>query len=812
MAQVDLHVHSKYSNHPSEWFLQRLGASESYTEPETIYKQARKRGMDFVTITDHNRIKASLELVKKHPKHCFTGVESTAYFPEDNCKVHILIYGLDREQFSKIQKKRLNIYKLRDYLKKQDLACVVAHATYAVNGKLTLDHLEKLILLFNNFEGRNGSRSTLHNDVLSRVLLGLTKEDIERLQQKHHIAPWGSTPWEKSLTGGSDDHAGFFIAKTSTQAEAGTPAEFLEQLKQGRTQPQGRQNDFQGLTFAIYKIAFDFSQHKSTAFAQSTISDLTGYLFNENKKLGIRDRLRLNKMKSQKNNAIYQNIVKLIETSRKLNEDDIDARLDLLYECISDISDQYFRSLLTSLNTNIEEMDIVQMIQGLSSSIPGIFLSIPFFSAFKHMFGERELIKDLEVKWGKQVRLQPKRILWLTDTLIDLNGVSMTLQTIGKLAEEKNYAIRMMSSLTVEQQEHDIPQSTLVTPPLYSFQLPHYEDLNINVPSVLRMLKQVYEYNPDEIYISTPGPVGILGMVIGRMLGTEIKGIYHTDFTMESEAIIAEPAISNMIEQYSRWFFNQVDTLLVPSGEYIQLLKERGYRYRHMERFKRGLRTEHFKPQESQRKSSSKTPKLLYVGRISKDKNLDFLVHTYRQLHTLYPGISLTFAGSGPDLDSLQNDCCDLAEVHFLGRVPYQDLPQLYSEHDLFVFPSVTDTFGMVVLEAQACGLPAIVSNAGGPKEIVGDGTTGYVLPVDNTQAWVDRLSIMIDDFSISGTLCQELGEAARKHIVSHYSWDTILKEMVASDSTDLSIPQRHRHQQSSLKRILKLASNMMVH
>ena len=135
---------------------------------------ARKRGMDFVTVTDHNRIKASLELVKKHPKHCFTGVESTVYFPEDNCKVHVLIYGLDREQFIKIQKKRLNIYKLRDYLMQEDLACVVAHATYSVNGKLTLEHLEKLILLFNNFEGRNGSRSVLNNEVLTKVLKELT--------------------------------------------------------------------------------------------------------------------------------------------------------------------------------------------------------------------------------------------------------------------------------------------------------------------------------------------------------------------------------------------------------------------------------------------------------------------------------------------------------------------------------------------------------------------------------------------------------------------------------------------------------------
>ncbi len=812
MAQVDLHVHSKYSNHPSEWFLQRLGASESYTEPETIYKLARKRGMDFVTVTDHNRIKASLELVKKHPKRCFTGVESTAYFPEDNCKVHILVYGLDREQFTKIQKKRLNIYKLRDYLQKQDLACVVAHATYSVNGKLTLDHLEKLILLFNRFEGRNGSRSTLHNDVLSRVLLGLTQEDIARLQQKHQIEPWGPEPWKKHLTGGSDDHAGFFIAKTNTRAKAKTPEEFLQQLKQGRVEPQGRQNDFQGLTFAIYKIAFDFSQHKSTAFAKSTISDLTSYLFSDNKKLSFRDRLRLNKMKSQKNNAIYQNIVKLIETSRTLNEDDIDARLNLLYDCISSISDQYFRSLLASLNTNIEEMDIVRIIQGLSSGIPGVFLSIPFFSAFKHMFGERQLISSLEAELGKQVCLRPKRILWLTDTLTDLNGVSMTLQTVGKLAEEKGYDIRIMSSLTEQQRGGDIPRSTLAIPPLYSFQLPHYEDLKINVPSVLCMLKQVYAYNPDEIHISTPGPVGMLGMIIGRLLGTDIKGIYHTDFTMESEAIIAEPAISSMIEQYSKWFFNQFDTLLVPTSEYMQLLKERGYRYRHMELFRRGLRTEHFKPGREEPAAAPRTAqKLLYVGRISRDKNLDFLLHTYRQLRILHPDISLSIAGTGPYLETLQEDCFDLPEVRFLGRVPYPDLPQLYRAHDLFLFPSITDTFGMVVLEAQACGLPAIVSNVGGPKEIVRDGETGFVIPVDATRPWVERISALLTDLSGSGTEYRKLARTARNHVEECYSWDTILRDMVAPANPNAPSVHRQRHQ-PSLKRILKLASNMMVH
>ncbi|PLY01453.1 MAG: glycosyl transferase family 1 [Desulfuromonas sp.] len=809
MAKVDLHVHSKYSNHPSEWFLQRLGASESYTEPEVVYQTARQRGMDFVTITDHNCMRASLELVESHPEHCFTGVEATAYFPEDGCKIHILIYGLTREQFAVIQKLRRNIYQLRAYLLEQDLACVVAHATYSINGRLTLAHLEKLILLFNNFEGRNGSRSTLHNDVLARVLKGLTPADIHRLQERHGIEPWGPNPWEKGLTGGSDDHAGIFIGKTCTAAIAANPQEFLCRLKGRRMEPQGRQNDFQGLTFAIYKIAYDFSRQHSTPFAQSAISDLTRQLFSGDQKLSFRERLKLNKMKRQKENPIYQSIARLIEASRDLDQDDIDSRLDLLYECISDVSDQYFRSLLAPLNADIEEMDILRIIQGLSSTIPGIFLSVPFFTSFRHMFGDRELIASLEQSLGKQESSRSKRILWLTDTLTDLNGVSMTLQTIGRLADEKGYDIRILASL--DEVGDELPRATLAVPPIHEFRLPHYEQLHIKVPSVLRMLKAVYSYQPDEVYISTPGPVGLLGLMMGKMLGVKVSGIYHTDFTLEAEAIIDEPAIGHMIESYNKWFFNQFDTLLVPTAEYMQLLKERGYRYRHMQRFRRGLRTEHFFPAAVRRQPDGKRPRLLYVGRVSKDKNLDFLQSVYRGLLEKYPEAALTLVGDGPYLDELKRQCRDLPRVEFLGRVAYSDLPQVYNEHDIFLFPSTTDTFGMAVLEAQACALPALVSDVGGPKEIVAAGETGHVLPVNDPERWVAVLDGLLSDLGNGGAEYTRIGRAARSRVEELYSWDSILHNMVDANGDELLSPSRGRHQ-SSIKRLLRLASGMMVY
>lgn len=808
MALADLHVHSKYSNRPSEWFLQRIGASESYTEPETIYTLARKRGMDFVTITDHNRIKGSLELVEKYPDRCFTGVESTAYFPEDKCKVHILIFGFNSEQFDRIQELRQNIYLLRDYLMQEDLACIVAHATYAVGDHLTLDHLEKLLLLFNNFEGLNGSRSPLHNDTLCRVLSQLTAEDMARLTKKHGIRPWGAAPWKKGISGGSDDHAGFFIAKTRTNANATTPAQFIEQIKRGRMVPQGRQNNFQGLTFAIYKIAFDFSQQQSTAINHSMLSDLTRYLFSD-EKLSFKDRLRLSRMRSQKNNRTYQSIVRVIETSRTLGQDDIDTRLELLYDCLSDISDEYFRSLLESLNSDIGEMDLLRIIAGVSSSIPGIFLAVPFFSAFRHMFGDRRLLDELVASVGHPEPARARKILWMTDTYTDLNGVSMTLQTIGRLADERCYPIRILSCLT-EPQRDDLPRASLVIPAMHSFRLPQYDPLTINVPSVLRMLKAAYDENPDEIYISTPGPVGVLGLLIGRLLGTPVKGIYHTDFTLEADKILGQPEISSLIEQYSQWFFKQFDTLLVPTGEYMKILRQRGYSQRHMQLFRRGLRTEQFKPLPAVKRPVKQGHKLLYVGRVGKDKNLDFLLEAYRQIRRRHRGISLTVVGSGPYLDELRQGCADLPDVTFTGRVAYERLPEIYNQHHIFLFPSTIDTFGMAVLEAQACGLPALVSDVGGPREIVADGQTGYVLKVDAVQGWVLRLDELLTDRANGGNLWRLLGTNARKRIVEHYCWDRILGDMVqAAPSPERLQPLRRR---APFKRMFKFASNMMVH
>ena len=115
MRKADLHVHSKYSSRPSQWILKKLGCPESFTEPAYVYRRARAAGMDFVTVTDHNVIDGALEIA--HLPGAFVSEEVTAHFPEDKCKVHVLVYGITEGQHREIQRIRENVYELSAYLR-----------------------------------------------------------------------------------------------------------------------------------------------------------------------------------------------------------------------------------------------------------------------------------------------------------------------------------------------------------------------------------------------------------------------------------------------------------------------------------------------------------------------------------------------------------------------------------------------------------------------------------------------------------------------------------------------------------------------
>ena len=181
MSKCDLHIHSRHSARSEEWLFRRFDFPDSYSDPKQLYKELRKRGMDYVTITDHDSIDGCLEIA--HLPRTFISEQVTTYFPHDGCKLHILVWGISEQQHREIESVRENLFDLQRYLQSAEITHAVAHPLYSVNGKLDATHLEQLILLFKHFEGINGLRDAQH--CAMRQSLSVNDRDGEHNDRPH---------------------------------------------------------------------------------------------------------------------------------------------------------------------------------------------------------------------------------------------------------------------------------------------------------------------------------------------------------------------------------------------------------------------------------------------------------------------------------------------------------------------------------------------------------------------------------------------------------------------------------------------------
>lgn len=796
MIKVDLHCHSTHSRHPSEWFLQRLGTQESYTEVEALYRLAKDRGMAYVTITDHNCIDGALALVEAHPDDTFVSVEITTYFPEDGCKVHVLAYGITPGQFGRIQQLRENIYELRDYLREQDIACSVAHATYAVNGRLTADTLEKLILLFDVFEGINGARAAFSNHAWVDLLQNLTPNDMARLYERHGIEPWGPDSWIKGFTGGSDDHAGLMIGETYTLTEDATAPELLQRVKARETLAAGRHGDHKSLAFAIYKIAYDFSRARGR--------DGVGFWHEVNSLLfdrgapGLRDWLVVRRMRrmtaGETEGAVSRLFGELLE-ARAEGALSGDEHLRRVYRALAAVSDEFLRSIATSLEVDLQKGDAGRLVKSLSSSLPAVFLAAPFFTTMRHMHRDRPLVQALRARFGASAEAPAKRLLWFSDTVTDLNGVSVTMRNLARCAFDTGRPMKLVTALP-EGEAHALPPNSINLPCIYSATPSFYSAFTLRVPSPMRSLELLAREMPDEIVISTPGPVGLFGLAFARLLGVRCVGVYHTDFTRQVEMFIGDPWVSSTVEMLTRSFFRMMDEVRVPTRQYMDILESRGIDRARMRLFQRGVEPS-FGVRDAEEEAALRrrlgipesAPVLLWAGRMGKEKNLDFLMDVATEALSRRPGAWFVAAGDGPELERLRAEHGSRAGVLFPGRIERGELRHAYGMADAFVFPSTTDTFGMVVLEAQSCGTPAIVTDVGGPQEIVRNGQTGYVLPAADREAWVSALIAILDRRSGSPADYTAWREAIRREFRHRHGWDAVLDQMTGGPARPAAGP-----------------------
>ena len=289
-------------------------------------------------------------------------------------------------------------------------------------------------------------------------------------------------------------------------------------------------------------------------------------------------------------------------------------------------------------------------------------------------------------------------------------------------------------------------------PPVGTLKMGVYQGLNLHMPVVADILKGIARNPPDAIHLSTPGPMGLIGLIAARQYGIPVFGTYHTDFPAYARNLTGDFELEQTAWLFMRWFYGQLERVATPSSTTRDDLIAHGFSPGRLSVVGRGIRTECFSPQyrdENLRRSWNPDIKrwLLYVGRLSREKNLACLAGAIRQIHGQRKDVGLVITGDGPYRAELESMTEGLPVV-FTGIRKGEALSRIYASSDLFLFPSLTDTLGVVLLEAQASGVPVLVSSEGGPKDCLLPGITGQVVnPMNPTLLaryaleWLERLS-----------------------------------------------------------------------
>ncbi len=745
--RIDLHVHSKYSTHPSEWILRQLGAQESYTEPEDLYRIAKARGMDAVTITDHNSIDGCLAI--SHHSDVFISCEYTTYFPSDGCKVHVVCYNITPDEHLRIQRIRSNISTLVPFLRKHRIAHSLAHALFSPGSRLRADHFPYLLELFDTWE-INGAKDILANQYLRSIL--------EKVQPGH------------KLTGGSDDHSSLTIARIWTDVPgASSFTEFFEAVGRGEAVIGGEASTPHTLAWNIYSVGWQWL--KLTGVAKGSFSVLDRYLLPPetiHSRSFVRKLWQNTKAMSSMN---WGREIALAFVGREL------AKMEPLVQEELPPCEHWFRILDAATNKHIVQLGNRILGDIASRNFYGLFSTLglpvalhalltPSFVSYGKFATQRTL--GLEILQQYKVAAPPQtKVAKFTDTFGTVDGVSCTLdEQLGEaMRTGKNYTI---ISCVGENNRRGLK----LFEPLGVMDTPGFEQQKLCWPPLLKMLDYCYKEQFTHIQAATPGPVGLAGMIIAKTLGVPFQAVYHTQVPEFVGKATDDDFLEELAWRYCLWFYDAADMVFTPSEHTRRDLIERGLKPERVKAYPRGVDSDRFCPTKRSDYWSRKwsTPldhlKALYVGRVSVEKNLPILARAFRRLTDLLKiskngarpcGLSLLVVGHGSYAQRMQQDCAGYPVV-FTGELHGEELAEAYASADFFVFPSTTDTFGRVVVEAMASGLPCIVSNVGGPRESVVHGAHGLVVPADDEEALVQAMRLMI--FSLDRT---SMGKAARR-------------------------------------------------
>ena len=711
-VKVDLHCHSTASEVAKLGVQRALALPECATPPQEVYELAKRRGMDFVTITDHDTIAGVLELADL--PDVFVSEELTTWFRGEQQAVHVLCFGLTPDDHDWLQAHSGDVFACAEYLHGREIACALAHPFFHVAAPLMPAHRRVLAELFPVWETRNGARARELNAPAAV-----------------YIETHGGIG-----VGGSDDHAGVDIGRTYTEAaHADTPAELLGHIRAGRVRPHGKQGSaakwaHSALVLAARTLGTVPGAERGTVGPDpGAVLELAERIMREGDArqgsvgagLGPEDGRRLLRawLHEMELNVETAGLVASMQ-AEDFSHSDLERRARRVHERKLTVAiDQL---LGTTTGGGAGNAPSTGRGDGIAPALSNLFAAclpaVPYVPAAALLAREQA---KLVASDG-----DPIRIAVVADGVGAVHGVTHTLEQLRERGIRGHEIEVIGTDASVDRR----------LPAVSEIELPFYAGLKLGVPSVFAVAEALTERRYDLVHVCAPGPAGIVAALIARVMGLPVAGSYHTELQAYARLRSGDPQLEYMMRAVLAKFYSQCQVVLSPSRAADESLRELGLPDDRIGRWDRGVDLDRFNPARyapgilpTTHSELGVRFNVLYAGRLSSEKGIDLLAEAFLIARDHDPRLHLVLAGRGPEEDALRHRLGSAAT--FLGWVEGERLAQVYASADLFMFASTTDTFGQVILEAQASGLPVLAVDAGGPAELIEDGRSGCLVHPD---------------------------------------------------------------------------------
>jgi len=360
-----------------------------------------------------------------------------------------------------------------------------------------------------------------------------------------------------------------------------------------------------------------------------------------------------------------------------------------------------------------------------------LLINLPF------LFNQRKVYKK------RKKNPENFSVIFYSDNLDEVNGIANSLRSVVPYLNSKGKKAHLWGSAFHTRANGIVENGYVVLfPRAASMEQLGYADSELAFPYLAPVIKFLKHYPADLMELETPSPGAWLVGIAAKIIGIKVLSHYRTDVPSYTRSLVKEAWMRRYVLSYMRIFYQNTTPVISPCEAYRKILEtEIKVKPEHIKVLPRGIPLENFSP-ELRKKNSTSNTTFLYVGRISAEKNIVFLEELWKEFCKENKNAELIFVGGGWYLETLKENMKEYSNVHFAGVKVGMELAEFYASADFFLFPSASDTFGNVIVESIASGTPALVTDKGGPQDIINNASKkcGWVLQFGDLNAWKEQL------------------------------------------------------------------------